>query len=225
MNIKIVFEDDALLIVSKPCGLNSDEQVGYESVEALLKNKYKKQQNVFPVLMHRLDRHTSGLILISKKRSVTPLLQRMMEQRRIKKTYLAVVEGNIHPDVGMIKSFLLKNILTKKAEISETKKTDLFKDAQLKYKTIEIINSLSLLEVELLTGRYHQIRAQLAYLHHPVVGDKLYGSTIPSFIQNGIALHAYSLIFTHPVTHQKLKIIEWPDIKGCWKNFKRITDQ
>jgi RluA family pseudouridine synthase len=224
MNFKIIFEDDALLIISKPCGLNSDEQIGSESVEALLKNKYKKQQNVFPVLMHRLDRHTSGLILISKKRSVTPLLQRMMEQRRIKKTYLAIVEGSIHDHSGMIKSFLFKNILTKKAEISETKKSDLFKDAQLKYKTIERINSLSLLEVELLTGRYHQIRAQLAYLHHPVVGDKLYGSTIPSFIQNGIALHAYSLIFTHPVTHQKLKIVDLPNKAGCWGNFKILSD-
>lgn len=103
----IVYEDASILVLNKPCGLNTDaDKVGNSSVEEWVKNYYSKYKNIYPVLMHRLDRSTSGLLLVSKKPTITKQLQRVFEQRKIVKKYLAVVHCCTLPVSGTLKHFL-----------------------------------------------------------------------------------------------------------------------
>lgn len=218
----IVYEDAHLLVVNKPCGLNADtDSAGNPSVESWVKNYYSDKKQVHPVLMHRLDRFTSGLLLISKKPAMTKQLQRVFEQRRIEKKYLAVVHDCSLPAVGTLKHFLKKDIVQKKSLVVQS--SALGQEAVLKYKLLQREEAYTLLEIQLMTGRYHQIRAQLAAVGCPVVGDFLYGSTLDSGIQNGIALHAFSLQIND---HIDGKILQWkstPFQEGVWKYFFKFT--
>lgn len=217
----LVYEDAYLLVVNKPCGLNSDaDKAGNPSVESWVKKYYADKKQIQPVLMHRLDRVTSGLLLISKKPTVTKQLQLVLEQRKIEKKYLAVVHECSLPKSGILKHFLKKDFQLKKAIIVNS--SDLGREVVLKYKKIQQVDNYSLLEINLCTGSYHQIRAQLAAVDCPIVGDKLYGSKVDSSIKHGIGLHAYSIKITKI---NGLKMNCWkifPPCIGVWKNFSKF---
>lgn len=214
----LVYEDAYLLVVNKPCGLNSDaDKAGNPSVESWVKKYYAGKKQIQPVLMHRLDRVTSGLLLISKKPSVTKQLQLAFEQRKIIKKYLAVVHECSLPESGVLKHFLKKDFQLKKAIVVNS--SDLGHEAVLEYKKIQKFDNYSLLEIHLCTGRYHQIRAQLAAENCPIVGDKLYGSEIDSSIKHGIGLHAYSLQITKINGLNRYSWKVFPPYIGVWNFF------
>lgn len=221
---QFIYEDNWLAIVNKPCGMVSDrnEHVS-NTLEDWIQIHYKRQQSVRPVLMHRLDRATSGILIVSKKKSATVLLQSMIENRQIEKHYLALVEGVPNRKQQTLNQFFLKDKAQHKAIISSSPLTNAYQPVSINYKCIDTKDGYALLDVELITGKYHQIRSQLASITHPILGDSLYGSVAKSGILNGITLHAYKLIFIHPVTQQRLNIVSYPQQdEGLWSHFSSL---
>jgi RluA family pseudouridine synthase len=217
-NPEIIYEDSSILVINKPCGLNSDiDKWGNPSVEEWVKNYYAGKKQVHPVLMHRLDRVTSGLLIISKKPAMTRQLQLAFEQRKIEKKYLAVVHDCSLPTVGTLKHFLSKDPVQKKAVVVQS--SALGQEAVLKYKILQRVEAYSLLEIQLLTGRYHQIRAQLAAVGCPVVGDMLYGSNVSCGIEMGIALHAFTLQIKGLISDRNYEWEAKPALCGVWIMF------
>lgn len=190
---KMIFENNDFMVVYKPSGLNSDQdKQGNPSLETWLMEYCKKQ--VF--LVNRLDRPVNGILIATKKKSVLHFLQK--NWNNYKKLYLAIVEGNIQPENQLLKHYHQKDLKNFKALI----KNEPFSGSQicqLYYKMLKSNEKFSLIEVELITGRYHQIRAQLGYYGFPIVGDHLYGSKMMlNFGFPKIALSAYQFHFYYP---------------------------
>ncbi len=203
--INILFEDNHLLLVEKPSNLLSqpsgtDLNSAEEMAKAYLKDKYQKQGNVYLHAVHRLDKPVSGILLFAKTSKALSRLQAEMRERKMKKTYIAEVEGIIAKDEMTLEHYLVHK--EKEAEVSDHPIPDA-KIAKLKFKVLERKEKTTLIEITLETGRYHQIRAQLSFIHHPVVGDAKYGSKIAS---PRVHLHHQSLEFTHPVTKEPILI-------------------
>lgn len=171
MDIKIIYEDNDLLVVDKPAGV----VVIPELIDELIK-KYPELKNAGEAprygIVHRLDKDTSGILLVAKTTESLIFLQKQFINREVEKKYVCLVEENIKQDKGEIKTFLerSKSDFRKQAVINEGKR-----EAITEYKVIERYEGYTLLEVEIKTGRKHQIRCHLSYIHHPVAGDKLYG--------------------------------------------------
>lgn len=218
-SLKILYEDNHLIAVFKPAGVlvQGDKPVGeqreptlMDEVKKYLKEKYKKPGNVFLGLVHRLDRPVSGIILFAKTSKGAARISEQIRERKMSKIYHAVIEGRINPTSGKLKSFLKKDeekriaIISKEGEVDSTgsPRGDY---AELDYETIKSGETRSLLKINLKTGRFHQIRAQLAAIGHPIVGDIKYGFVSPkqnakadaskSFPDKSIALCATELTF------------------------------
>lgn len=207
---QIVYEDNHLLIINKKAGqLVQGDKTGDESLLEAIKNFIKirdeKPGNVFLGLVHRIDRPTSGLVIYAKTSKALTRLTQMVKNREIKKTYWAVVAKEMIPQSQRLVHYLLKNEKTNKATVFPNP-TQGAKEAILNYQLIKTLDNYQLLEVDLETGRHHQIRAQLSKIGVPIKGDLKYGSP-RSNPDGGIHLHARKLEFIHPVTKEKLEII------------------
>ena len=199
--VEVLYEDNHLLALNKPCGLptQSDDNKSLENdAKAYVKQAQNKPGNVFLHPIHRLDKPTSGVVLFAKTSKALSRLQEMMRQHKIQKTYVAICEGKISPQEGTLEHLLLHD--DHKATVHKSGKP-----AILHYKVIGSPGNHSIVEVQLVTGRYHQIRAQFQAIHHPILGDKKYGSHHP-YKPDAIALHHKKMSFTHPVTHELLEI-------------------
>lgn len=222
---QILFEDNYLLAVSKPHGLvtERDERIP-ETLESLaldyLKSKTKYPQKCFIGLPHRLDRPVSGVVLLAKKKSVLKMLGELFAQRAIEKTYVAITENRPPQQESELKHWLEKDQKQRKA-IIHPKEMKNAAQAILHYKLLSEKQEGSLLEIKLLTGKFHQIRAQLAYINCPVVGDALYGSSKP-YKEKAIALHARKLELAHPVTKEKLSLVAPLPDNALWNAFAGI---
>ncbi len=199
----ILYEDNHLLAVNKPAGLatQSSEHNSNsleEEAKAYIKEAKQKPQGVYLHAIHRLDKPTSGVVLFAKTSKSLSRLQEMMRKHEMKKIYLALVEGTLKNPKGTLRHNLIHD--EHKAIVSSAGKP-----CELHYETVATIDGNTLVAIELITGRYHQIRAQFQAIHHPVLGDKKYGCHKP-FHSDTIALHHHSLTFTHPVTHALLEI-------------------
>lgn len=205
-NPQIIFENKDFTIVYKPHGLNADQdKQGNPSLENWLKNYYKK--NIF--LVHRLDRPVSGLLLITKKKSVLQFMQ--ANWKNFQKKYWALVEGEIQPIQAELKHYHFKNFMNFRAIISSEPKQG-YELCSLRYQKIKGNQKFSLLEIELITGKYHQIRAQLAYIGHPIMGDTFYGSSFHFKEEKPkIALTAYKLNFYYPDTKTPFQFEFYPE--------------
>ena len=218
---QIVFEDNHLLIINKKVGqLVQGDKTGDESLLELIKDFIKirdeKLGNVFLGLVHRIDRPTSGLVIYAKTSKALSRLTQMVKNREIKKTYWAVVPKEIIPQSQKLLHYLKKNEKNNKA-IVFPRETDGAKQAVLSYEIIKILDNYQLLEINLETGRHHQIRAQLSKIGIPIKGDLKYGSP-RSNADGGINLHARQLELTHPVSKEKLKITApVPQNDPVWK--------
>ena len=193
--LKIIYEDKYLIIVSKPAKLltindNKDTPNLYSEVYAYL---HKKHEKVF--IIHRLDKDTSGLVMFAKTEKVKKIMQE--EWDKVLRKYLAVVEGHILEN-GQIKSYLYED---KNHFVHVTKNKG--KYAKTLYTVKENYKNKTKLIITLVTGRKNQIRAHLAYIGHPIIGDKKYKSNIKT---NRLMLHAYFLEFTHPITNEKITL-------------------
>jgi 23S rRNA pseudouridine1911/1915/1917 synthase len=202
--IDILYEDNHLLALDKPAGLATQESMHNQAsleilAKAYIKEAYQKPGNVFVQPIHRLDKPTSGIVLFAKTSKSLSRLQEAMRHHQLQKTYLALVEGSVTPKDGTLKHALVH--LEHKAEVAPEGKM-----AILHYQTRENQDDRTLLEINLCTGRYHQIRAQFAHIGHPVVGDHKYGAK--SRLANDIIrLHHHKLSFSHPVTHVPIEIL------------------
>lgn len=207
---QIVFEDNHLLVVNKKVGqLVQGDKTGDESLLELIKSHIKKRDqkpgNVFLGLVHRIDRPTSGLVIYAKTSKALTRLTQMVKNREIKKTYWALVPKEIIPHSQRLIHYLKKNEKNNKA-IVFPKPTEGAKEAVLTYNIIKILDNYQLLEIDLETGRHHQIRAQLSKTGVPIKGDLKYGAP-RSNPDGGISLHARKLKFIHPVTKEEIEIV------------------
>ena len=206
---QIIYEDNHLLVINKKVGqLVQGDKTGDESLLDSIKNFIKirdnKPGNVFLGLVHRIDRPTSGLVIYAKTSKALSRLTQMVKNREIKKTYWAVVVKEMIPPSQRLVHYLKKNEKNNKA-IVFPKPTEGAKEAILTYNIVKSLDNYLLLEIDLETGRHHQIRAQLSKNGTPIKGDLKYGS-LRSSPDGGIHLHARKLEFIHPVTKEKIEI-------------------
>ena len=218
LKLEILYEDNHLIAVFKPAGVlvQPAEQKGPSlmgQVKKYLKEKYKKPGNVFLGLVHRLDRPVSGIILFAKTSKGAARISEQIREREMRKIYHAVVDGQMKSPSGTLRNFLKKDEEKRIAKIVKEREGDL---AELDYETVKTNGKISLLKIELKTGRFHQIRVQLSAIGHPIVGDKKYGSK--EQLSNGsIALCATELTFETATTGETKKIgIDWPE---GWREF------
>jgi 23S rRNA pseudouridine1911/1915/1917 synthase len=207
--MKVLYEDNHLIAVYKPAGIlvqgdKSGEITLMDEVKKYLKEKHNKPGNVFLGLLHRLDRPVSGIILFAKTSKGASRLSEQFRNHTVKKIYQAVVEGKPKNDQQILVNFLKKDEQKNKVEVFD-KEVPGSQQAELFYKVLRSNKKHSLLEVELKTGRPHQIRAQLSHIKCPIVGDIKYGASfvLPDKL---IALSAIELTFKLP-TQEAVKTI------------------
>jgi len=204
---RILLEDNHLLIVNKlPSEIVQGDKTGdeplSETLKQFLKVKYNKPGNVFVGVVHRLDRPVSGAVVFAKTSKALTRLNNMVKERTIKKTYWAVVKEPPPDESGTLKHFLVRNPKKNKS-FAYKKPVENSKEALLSYKMIAASKDYYLLEIDLHTGRHHQIRAQLSAIGCPIKGDLKYGFA-RSNPDGSISLHARRLEFIHPVKKNRL---------------------
>lgn len=202
MDIHILYEDDHLLIVDKPAGMNTHPNVP-EQMDTLAngvafhlqaKGEFRQVKHI-----HRLDRDTSGVILFAKHPFVGSLLDKMLEERQIKRTYTALVQGKMPFKKGTINEPIGRDRHhPTKRRVSPSGQT-----AITHYEVIENQKDISLIQCQLDTGRTHQIRVHLSHIGHPIIGDSLYGNTS---VKERLFLHATELNFVHPLTLETIQV-------------------
>ncbi|MGA1839721.1 MAG: RluA family pseudouridine synthase [bacterium] len=209
--LQVLYEDNHLLAVFKPAGLlvqgdNTGDLTLLEMAREYIKTKYNKPGRVYIGLIQRLDRPVAGVVLFARTSKAANRLCEQIREHMIKKTYWAVIHGKPFPSEGEISGHIRRH--GRKSFLSRPD----MKNAQiaiLSYRTLESFSKLSLMEIELKTGRHHQIRVQMAGMGHPVLGDRKYGSPC-CLPDRRIALLAKRLIITHPTKEEKV-LIESPN--------------
>lgn len=218
---QIIFEDNHMMVINKKAGqLVQGDKTGDLSLLELIKDFIKKRDdkpgNVFLGLVHRIDRPTSGLVIYAKTSKALSRLTVMVKDREVKKTYWALVAKEMIPKSQRLVHYLQKNEKTNKATVF-VKPTDGAKESILTYHIIKSLDNYQLLEIDLETGRHHQIRAQLSKIGVPIKGDLKYGAP-RSNPDGGISLHARKLQFIHPVTKENIEITApVPQNDAVWK--------
>lgn len=222
----VLYEDNHIIAVNKTCseivqGDKTGDEPLSETIKKYLKEKYNKPGDVFLGVTHRLDRPVSGVVLFAKTSKALTRLNEMFKTQDIKKTYWAIVKNKPEQLEGRLEHFLVRNEKQNKS-VAHTKMVPGAKKAALSYRTIASSDSYYLLEVQLETGRHHQIRCQLAKMGCPIKGDLKYGS--PRSNPNaGISLHARHISFVHPVSKEKIEITApTPDDDKLWKVFGNL---
>lgn len=216
----ILFEDNHLLIINKKPGeLSQLDKTGDKSIlekyKLYLKKKHNKKGNVFLGLVNRLDRPTSGVLILAKTSKALSRMNKMLVERKILKKYLAVVEKKPIRKKNTLINFLKKNQRQNKSYIVDQTTKD-SKKAILHYTTLKELDNYSLLEISLETGRHHQIRVQLSNIGCFIKGDLKYGSK-RSNSDKSICLHANEISFIHPVSKNEIKIKANTPQNNIWK--------
>lgn len=221
---RILYEDNHLIIVNKlPGEIVQGDKTGdvclLDDVKEYIKEKYDKPGNVFAGLVHRIDRPVGGAVIFAKTSKALSRMTQKIQSREFSKTYLAIVKNKPPKDADELSNYMVKNESQNKSYIvgSNAKGAKL---AQLKYRVIGSSDSYYLLEIELITGRHHQIRAQLAHMGCPIKGDLKYGFP-RSNPDASISLHAYKLKFEHPTLKIPIEVVA-PKPEGTPWEFFRI---
>jgi 23S rRNA pseudouridine1911/1915/1917 synthase len=209
-NLQIRHEDNHLIVINKRVGdIVQGDKTGdkplSEVVKEYVKEKHNKPGEVFLGVVHRLDRPTSGIVVFARTSKALTRLNEMFSNRETQKTYWAIVKNRPENAEATLVHYLKRNEKnnTSKAHLKEVPES---KKASLEYKIIKELDNYFALEINLHTGRHHQIRAQLAAINCPIKGDLKYGFD-RSNTDGGIHLHARKLVFSHPVTKNLLEII------------------
>ncbi len=218
-NLKILFEDNHIIVVEKmpniPSQADKTEDLDMLTlVKQYIKEKYNKPGNVYLGLVHRLDRPVGGIMIFAKTSKAASRLSNQVREKTFKKKYLVVVDGKVFPKQGSLEDYLYKDERHNMSKVV-TKDKKNAKLAKLDYKVLKHneVKDLSLLEIDLHTGRHHQIRVQLAHFGHSIFGDQKYGTRGQG---KQIALWAYSLTVQHPVTKEKMTFEDLPEPIGTW---------
>jgi 23S rRNA pseudouridine1911/1915/1917 synthase len=204
--LKIIYEDDRLIIVDKPAGMVAHPAPGNYSgtlVNALLHhtNKLSPSAELKPGIVHRLDKDTSGLIIVAKDEAAHSFLARQFNRRTTEKKYVAVVHGVVELDNGIISEPIGRHPRDRKKMAVRFAES---RSAVTRYKVLERFKDYTLLEVKPETGRTHQIRVHMAYIGHPVTGDATYGTRRRGDLIKRQALHAAGISFSHPTTKDRM---------------------
>ena len=219
----VVYEDNHIVVVNKTSseivqGDNTGDTPLSEMVKQYLKEKYNKPGNVFIGVTHRLDRPVSGLVVFAKTSKALPRLNEMFRNGEVKKTYWAIVKECPKETEGELVHYLVRNEKQNKSYAYD-KEVKNSKKAVLHYKLIGHSQNYYLLEVDLKTGRHHQIRCQLAKMGCPIKGDLKYGSP-RSNPDGSICLHARTVQFVHPVSKEMIRLTAPVPEGNLWNGFE-----
>ena len=220
-SLEILYEDNHIIVVVKPYnvlsqGDNTNDLDMVSLIKDYLKEKYQKSGNVYLGLVHRLDRPVGGIMVFAKTSKAASRLSRQISNHEFKKTYLAVVNGTSLKNNDEFCDYIVKG----NDNNSYIADDSVGKFSKLNYKVLEINkdNNLSLVGINLITGRHHQIRVQFASRGYPLYGDQRYGK----MDKKQIALFAYKLEFIHPVKKELMTFVKYPKKIGVWSLFNSI---
>lgn len=220
-DVAVLHEDNSILVVVKPQNIPSqaDDSGDLDLLTLLkdyIKNKYDKPGNVYLGLVHRLDRPTGGVMVFAKNSKAAERLSKQIVDGEMTKTYLTTVVGTPKQRKDTLVNYLKKNSLTNTVYVATFGDHDA-KRAELSYEVLDSDERLSLVKVQLGTGRSHQIRVQMSAINCPVYGDARYGGNIVR--GQNLALWAYKLELTHPVTKERMVFVAYPPDSEPWKRF------
>jgi 23S rRNA pseudouridine1911/1915/1917 synthase len=220
--MEIIYEDNHLIAVNKNCheivqGDRTGDTPLSELLKSYLKEKYAKPGNVFIGVTHRLDRPVTGVVIFAKTGKALTRMNEMFRRGEVKKTYRAIVKNAPPRAEGDLTHWLVRNEKQNKSYAYDTEKPD-SKKAILHYRLLAHSEKYHLLEIDLRTGRHHQIRCQLAKAGCPIKGDLKYGAA-RSNPDGGISLHACSTSFMHPVSKKEIHIAAPAPRDNLWKTF------
>ncbi len=221
--LEVVYEDNHILVVIKPQNIPTQSDITGDTcmvdmVEKYLREKYDKKGNVYVGLVHRLDRPTGGLMIFAKTSKAAARLSESIATKDFEKSYLAVVNGEVKEASGTLKNYLKKNARTNTVAVVPELTTGA-KYAELNYKVLDKKDKVTLVKVNLVTGRSHQIRVQFKHIGNPVYGDVRYGGDTLAKGHN-LALWAYKIKFQHPTTKKVMTFVSVPPTDAVpWKVF------
>jgi len=220
--MEVLYEDNHLIAVNKSNNdLVQGDQTGDLSLDTkvkdYLKEKYNKQGNVFLGVVHRLDRPVSGVVLFAKTSKALSRINRLFKKKEVEKTYWAIVQKKPNPPSGDLHHYMVRD-RKKNKSFAFTEKRENSKKASLTYRLVSQSDRYYLLELDLHTGRHHQIRSQLSKIGCPVKGDLKYGYP-RSNKGGGISLHARKMKFVHPVKNISIEIKATPPNEKLWNFF------
>ena len=223
----VLYEDNHIIAINKTCseivqGDKTGDTPLSEIVKAYIKEKYNKPGEVFLGVTHRLDRPTSGVVLFARtSKALTRLNAMFQSHEQIQKTYWAIVQGAPKMPEGRLENWLIRNEQQNKSYIAKPNANNA-KKAILNYRTLVRGENYTLLEINLETGRHHQIRCQLAAIGCPIKGDLKYGSK-RSNPDGGISLHARQIAFIHPVSKQPICITAPVPNDSLWQQLAALV--
>ncbi len=218
-NSDILFEDNHLIIVNKPCGiLVQGDKTGdtplLDIIKEYIKVKYSKQGDVFLGLVNRIDRPTSGIVIFAKTSKALSRMNEKLKKREIKKLYWLIISNTFESKEGKLEGWFKKDSKKNKSFFNQEKQTN-SKYGCLTYKKIQTLEKYCKIEVDLITGRHHQIRCNFSNIGYPILGDLKYGSK-RSTKDGGIYLHSRQVTFIHPVSKKEISIQANPPMRGLW---------
>ena len=226
-NLKILYEDNHIIVVRKdpniPSQADKTEDLDMLTIiKKYLKEKYNKPGNVYLGLVHRLDRPVGGVMVFAKTSKAASRLSNQVREKTFKKKYLAVVDGKFDRENGILEDYLYKDERNNISKVVKPEKKNA-KLAKLDYKVLAYneVKDLSLVKVNLHTGRHHQIRVQLAHADHSIFGDQKYGTRGKG---KQIALWAYELTIQHPVSKEEMTFKCLPESNGTWCILRDIEE-
>ena len=218
-NLKVIYEDNQIIVVEKKPNIPSQsDKTGdidmLTIVKEYIKEKYNKLGNVYLGLVHRLDRPVGGIMIFARTSKSASRLSNQVREKIFKKEYLAVVDGKPVPEKGTLEDYLYKDERNNISKVVKKEKKNA-KLAKLDYELVKYneMKNLSLLKINLHTGRHHQIRVQLSNFGHSIYGDQKYGKRGKG---KQIALWAYKLTIEHPITKEKMEFVDYPEPNGTW---------
>lgn len=226
-DLKVIYEDNHIIVVEKIPNIPSQsDKTGdidmLTIVKQYIKEKYSKPGNVYLGLIHRLDRPVGGIMVFAKTSKAAGRLSEQVRNKTFKKKYLAVVDGKLDKSNGTLTDFLYKDERNNISRVvNESKKNAKYAKLDYKLITYNQVKDLSLVEINLHTGRHHQIRVQLSNFGHSIFGDQKYGKRGKG---KQIALWAYRLTIQHPITKEKMTFEDYPESVGTWCILKNIDN-
>jgi Pseudouridylate synthases, 23S RNA-specific len=223
---RVLYEDNHLLIINKlPSEIVQGDKTGdiclLEEVKAYIKEKYNKPGNVFAGLVHRIDRPVSGAVVFAKTSKALSRMTGKIKERDFHKTYLALVKNHPPKEADILENYLVKNEKQNKSYVTSPS-TSGAKLAKLSYHVIGKSDNYYLVEIELYTGRHHQIRVQLSSIGCPIKGDLKYGYPRSNH-DASISLHAYKISFEHPIQKTLIEVIAPLPKTSPWNAFEDLV--
>lgn len=216
-NLNVLYEDNHIIVVEKKPNILSQSDITGDTdlltmVKDYVKEKYHKPGNVYIGLVHRLDRPVGGIMVFARTSKAAKRLNEAIKNHEVNKTYVAVLDGVLKKENGELINYLYKDCKTGKSKVVD-KSYPGCKIAKLNYEVVGYYEDKTIVKINLITGRHHQIRLQFKNIGYPLYGDQLYGRKN----KEQIRLYAYKLSFNHPTTKEKLEfklLPEWEELKN-----------